>query len=470
MPRRLLWSAVAAYAVGFAALSWTRHLSLATGRFDLGNMTQAVWSTTQGRPLEMTGLHGDQISRLAAHVDPILVAFAPLWWLWPDPALLLVTQAIAIALGAPAVFAIARRRLGSERIALGCGLAYLLYPPVHWLTIADFHPVALATPLLLWAFRYLDEERAWAAAPFLTLAAATKEEVGLVVAAIGLWYALRHARAGATIAVAGAAWSAFAIAFVVPHFNEGASSAFYGRYDEVGGSPGGIAKTLVTDPLRLIEIAFDERGILYLLALLVPLLALSLLSPLVALIAAPELAINLLSSTETQTSIHYHYTAAIIPPLVVATVYGLARLPARRAAPLLVAAVVVSGWWLGPLPFWQYVPGGEDLQAHEARVSEHDRVVRRAIELIPDDVPVSATNTIGAHLSARERIFSFPVVREAEWVIADARRPSFRDRAHAPDDFETAMRRLSSGSWRRVFAKDGVVVLRRESSAAASTP
>ena len=100
MPRRLLWIATAAYAAGFGALSWTRHLSLATGRFDLGNMTQAVWSTAHGRPLEMTGLHGEQISRLGAHCDPILAALAPLWWLWPSPELLLIVQAAAVAAGA----------------------------------------------------------------------------------------------------------------------------------------------------------------------------------------------------------------------------------------------------------------------------------------------------------------------------------------------------------------------------------
>ena len=48
-------------------------------------MVQAVWSTAHGHPLRMTDLHGEQISRLAAHVDPILVLFAPLWWLWPSP-------------------------------------------------------------------------------------------------------------------------------------------------------------------------------------------------------------------------------------------------------------------------------------------------------------------------------------------------------------------------------------------------
>ena len=75
-----LLAAAAAYAAGFAALSVLRYRAFATGRFDLGNMVQAVWSTAHGHPLQMTNLHGAQISRLAAHVDPILVVFAPLWW------------------------------------------------------------------------------------------------------------------------------------------------------------------------------------------------------------------------------------------------------------------------------------------------------------------------------------------------------------------------------------------------------
>src|SRR5213595_4323542 len=110
-PKVLLWSAIAAYAAAFSALSVLRHRASQTGRFDLGNMVQAVWSTAHGHPLRMTDLHGDQISRLAAHVDPILVLFAPLWWLWPSADMLLAAQAIAISLGALPTFWLARKHL-----------------------------------------------------------------------------------------------------------------------------------------------------------------------------------------------------------------------------------------------------------------------------------------------------------------------------------------------------------------------
>src|SRR5205823_4599595 len=113
--RVLLAAGIAAYAAGFAALSALRHDAFLTGRFDLGNMVQTVWSTAHGHFLRMTDLHGDQISRLAAHVDPILVLFVPLWWLWPSPQLLLVVQALVVSLGAVPVFLLARKHLGAAR-------------------------------------------------------------------------------------------------------------------------------------------------------------------------------------------------------------------------------------------------------------------------------------------------------------------------------------------------------------------
>ena len=149
----MVLAAAGAFGAGYAALSVLRQQAFATGRFDLGNMVQAVWSTAHGHPLQMTNLYGAQISRLAAHVDPILVVFAPLWWIWPSPDLLLVVQALAVAAGAWPVFLLARRHLASPRAALGFALAYLVYPATGWLTLNEFHPVALATPFLLFAFR-----------------------------------------------------------------------------------------------------------------------------------------------------------------------------------------------------------------------------------------------------------------------------------------------------------------------------
>ena len=466
--RVLLAGAIISYAAGFAALSSLRHEAFITGRFDLGNMVQAVWSTAHGDPLRMTSLHGDQISRLAAHVDPILVVFAPLWWIWPSPHMLLAVQAIVIALGAVPMFLLARKHLASPRAALGFALAYLLYPATGWLTLNEFHPVALATPLLLFAFWCLDEERLVRFALFAFAASACKEEIALVVAGFGIWYAVAHRSwvTGAAIAFAGGLWAAVAIGVVIPHYNAGAESDFYGRYSEVGGSAGGILETAFTHPLRIVEAALSNRDLHYLLDLVAPLGALCLLAPLVLVAALPELAINLLSSTTTQTSIHFHYTAGLIPPLMIGAIFGAKRL-SRWTFPVaaaIVLAAVVGNYRLGPIPGWRHVPGGQMFQATAGRVTDHDRIAQRALRLIPGGDVVSATNTLGAHLSARRRVLSFPYLEDSTWIAADETQPGYADR-YAPIPTATQLAALRRNpEWQLVFEEDGVLVFRRKSA------
>ncbi len=428
-PAVLVWLAAAAFAGGFGTTAVLRHRAFESGRFDLGNMTQAVWSTAHGDFLSVTDVHGEQVSRVGSHFDPILALLAPLWWLWPDPELLLVVQAVAVGAGALPVFWLARKHVRSDRAAAALAVAYLLSPPVQWLTVSDFHPVALACPLLLYAWWHLDEGRLWAFALLAAAAIATKEHVGLAVAAIGVWYAVRHRapRTGAAIAIAAGVAALAATLVVVPHFAPTGASVFESRYE----SP-----------------SLGGRDLSYLASLLLPLALLPLAGPLALLAALPELGLNLLSSAVTQTSVKSHYAATAVPALLAATVFGVARIGARFAY-LAAAAALVGMVMLGPLG---RIP---------VRADAHDAAARRGIALVPAGAPVSATNTLGAHLSARKRIFSFPVLGEAAWVVVDEQRLTYLDslRRQRARPALAALRR--DPRWRPVFAEDGVLVFRR---------
>jgi uncharacterized membrane protein len=469
-PAALVAAGATTYAAGLGALAVLQHRAFWTGRFDLGNSVQAVWSTAHGDVLSVTALTGAQISRLGAHFEPVLVAFVPLWWVWPDASLLLVCQAAAVATGAVPVYLLGRKHLGSDWAAAGFALAYLLHPATQWLALDDFHAVALATPLLLWGFWFLDEDRLLPFAGVALAACLTKEQIGLVVAAMGLWYALRPGRrwAGAAIASGGLLVTAIAFAVVIPHYSISGSSRFEGRYSAVGGSAGGILETAVTDPGRILSAVTQGRDVAYLADLLLPLLALPLLAPLAALTAAPELALSLLSDTRTQTSIHFHYTAGALPGLMVAAVLGAARIRRRYAwarrpeGRAIVVSTLVAGILLGPLPVWSHVPLGSDLASREHVVGRHAGVAESAARLIPADAPVSATNTFGAHLSERRRVFSFPVLGEARWVAVDLERPSYRDQVGREEQLRRAVAALrADGRFRVVFDEDGVLVFRR---------
>lgn len=189
---RYVLVAIVLVAVILSILSVQRFRDFYGGRFDTGNMVQAVYNTAHGHFLEITTAEGKQTSRLGSHVDPILAVFALPWLVWPSPEMLLVLQAVIVALAGWPAYRIGLRVLGDPLAALLMTLALLLYPPLQYAVLNEFHPVTLAIPLLLFGFLYLDEGRWLRAVPFLVLAALCKEEIPLVIVLMALYFGLRR--------------------------------------------------------------------------------------------------------------------------------------------------------------------------------------------------------------------------------------------------------------------------------------
>ncbi len=478
-PELIVWAMMAAFSAVFAYLAVARQRAFWTGRFDLGNMVQAVWSTAHGRPLETTNATGDQFVRLGAHVDPVLVLFTPLAWTGSLPEALLVAQVLIVASGALPAYWLGRRWLEDTRLAVAAAAVYLLYPPLQWTVVTEFHPVALAAPLLMYCIWAAEERRFMTLTVLAVLAALTKEEVALALAMLGVWMMVRgitRRRYGAFLVAASLSWVAFAVLWVIPRYNAGEGSEFVDRYGSLGSDGGGVLTTLVTRPWEAAEVAASYDRLSYIGALLLPLLLLPLGAPLLLAGALPEVLINILADWFPQYSIEFQYVAVIVPFAVAAAILGLARARRlRRPAPLArflrhpgrVAAVwggaaAIAGVYQGPLPWWEHVPlVGSDARVEQYRVTDHSRAMARASALIPGGVPVSAGNLFGAHLSERERIYTFPVIRDAEWVVVDARRPYIVDRL-APGVHRARVRQLlASPEWRLAFREDGVMVFRR---------
>jgi hypothetical protein len=89
------------------------------------------------------------------------------------------------------------------------------------------------------------------------------------------------------------------------------------------------------------------------------------------------------------------------------------------------------------------------------------------VDVVPEDAPVSTTNTAGSHLAARRILYSAPVVSQADWVLVDSWdswMPSTTTRREGlhRELLERFLDRIaSSPKWRRVFAEDGVFVCQR---------
>ena len=156
-----IWAAMLVWTVVLFAIARGAYLNFRLGRFDLGNMVQAVWSTTQGRAARDDGRLDGRTGRAprrprrsaarAAGTALDRLAVAARARVRADRG-----RGARSASGLLARSAAPRRRSGWRGVL---ALAYLAYPWVATSAVGAIHPVTFAITFLLFAVWFLDSDR-----------------------------------------------------------------------------------------------------------------------------------------------------------------------------------------------------------------------------------------------------------------------------------------------------------------------
>jgi uncharacterized membrane protein len=460
---------------GWYALANQRHYG--TNAYDLGLYDQTFWLISRLMPNYSTGAG---INMVGSHAALALYPIAAIYALLPDPRLILLLQVAAVALAVWPLYLLGRR-WGRPWLGVAAAAAYLAHPAVQNMALFDFHVDAIAATGLIVAL-WAAEERRWrmlAAASILVLIC--KENFAITLAWLGLYLIARgQRRPGAALLLGGLAWFFIATRLIVPALIGQGESLHISRFQRYGNSIGAILLTVVGQPLRILADMLPPDAPAYLLGLLLPLALLPLLSP-YTILAAPALAINLLSSFAPQRSLWDHYSALIVAVLAVAALDGACRLAgwvgragpqaARLAGPALAALLLAAAW---------YGQGQERLRrddiqrtvaADPALSYERDYL----LALIPPGAGVAAASNLQPHLSQRQQAYLFPnpfsqanyynpaaqpFRPQVDYIILDTRRIG-RDGAPADEQLRLFGALQARGLYRRLAGLSGIVLLGR---------
>jgi len=510
------------YAVVMSHQAVLRYDTFKATAFDLGNMDQVLWNTIHGRPFQFTNQAIDWYgppTRLAIHFLPIILLLSLLYIFHADPRILLVFQTLALVSGALPVFLLTRKYLPEWPLLSACmAIAYLLSPALIGMNIFDFHPVSLATPLLLYAVLALTYKRhVWFLIACI-LAAACKEEVPLSIALLGILVIWRYKspRLGITLITSGLLWSFLAFFVIIPYFFPGAQhNNFWYRYESLGSSPGAATLNLLLHPWLLLSMYITFDRFFYLAGLLRSSGFLALLAPEWLLPVLPSVAINILSTDPTLYSGVYQYNAVIIPFIMLAAIHGTRRLitvwQGWRGEEEIVSHEVVlissvlTAWrtWLSSIVLVQWRRVAAELASAMAplasRISvprlqqvviawiicmvavnyvlampllnsfwadhepgSREQHIQQLLVLIPADASVSAGSNLNPHLSERQRlaVFPSPLNTSVEYIIVDLNAVFPEDRAEMASELNQL---VASGQFRELARAEGVVLLVRRS-------
>jgi uncharacterized membrane protein len=408
------------FAVVFGRLGVQHHRNFGTWSFDMGIYDQAFWLVSRGKSwITVRG-----IDMWGHHVNLIAFAFAPFYWLGAGPAFLYVAQATALAAGAIPAYLIARDRLRSEWFGALFGIAYLMYAPVQWIAWANFHPEALVITPMLFAWWFATRRNWGWCFGAVAVALSTREDAAMAIVVMGfvLWILIRmrgdgdrHDRRMALVVSAmGIVWYLVCMRLVIPHFNRGQQpfyiDYFYGNY---GSSTSEIVAEMVRRPDRVVSDATQPDRLRFYRDLLLPWGGLPLGGPLQLLMAVPQMLASVIGLSPYARTIKYQYTAMMIAPIVIAAIEGCAFVIRRKVGRRIVVPWLIACMYITNVA-WSPSPLSEANENVWAQPSPRHDVIRRAIDLVPDDASVTATYGILPHLSHREQIYDWP----NPWVMA----------------------------------------------------
>jgi uncharacterized membrane protein len=462
--RCLVGLLIVSYITIFSTLSLLRHGNLYSHN-NLAIHAQVMWNTTQGRWFDTTLLEDRHTNYLGHHFSPALLLLMPLYLVWPDAALLLLVQTILLALGVVPVYAYARRATGSELIAISLSAAYLLFPALQYTNLFEFHEITLAVPLLSFTAYWLLTKRYRLFFVFLILSLLVKEEIAFVTVAFASYIVLvqRRYRLGILVLLLAVGWGFLTMGIIMPAI---AGDIYFptGRYDYLGASFVEVARSVLLDPLLPLRHLLALAKLEYLLQFLVPLGLLPLLGFDTLILTVPTALYTLLSDYAPQYSIHYHYTAPLIPLAFMAGVDGARRLVRWKGGSVTVAVSVLI---LVTEVLSYLLQGPGPLAAHFNRQGQynvwpHLASAYDALAAIPSDASVMTMEEFAPHLAAREEIYvenesCLPV----EYILQEhtARAATPRYPALVPEG-----RDLVYPLYETVFDRDGYWVRRYEDS------
>lgn len=407
----------------YAFISVASHDHFQTFGWDLGFFDQIIWKVSRGIfPFSTIS----KVNLFAGHFSPILILFAPLYWIWSDPGILLITQSFLVISAAIPLYFLAKSKTGSFLFSASAVLSYVFFMGTQWTILNEFHEMAVVPLLLAVIFYSLEKKRNILYFIALFLLLLTKEEMALLVSSIGLTsYFYFGRKKGIALFIFGIILFFFLTLFFMPRISE--EGVYYqSSLSSSAKTPSEFTIKVISDPFFMMKSLITPPGkIKVLIESLLSFGILPIFAPLVILIPLAEQFFMRFIYTGPQFTFwqnvnHHAAPAAIL--LAVSSIYGAVRFGNifhinKKKYWLICSLVLFFSSVSQDIIFKAPIHSIFKKQLYETQSWMKDNY--DIISQIPGGVPVAAQNSMVPHLSQREKIYLLPEISDAEYIAVD---------------------------------------------------
>ncbi len=428
----LIIIAVAFFVVIVGAVGLCRYLAYLAPNYDFGIFAQMFYNMKKSFTPVTTVERDKLLSHFAIHISPIYYVLLPLYFIFPSPATLQISQTLILASAAIPAYLIAKKYELSNTKCVAVVIMTLFQPVVSCGTLYDLHENCFLFPLLLWVFWAFEREKYALLAVFTLLTLAVKEDAAVYIIFFGIFVILNRRKylSGLSLILVSGVWFGIAT-FLLTKYGNGVMSSRYDNY--ITSSDGGlieVVKNILVDPAYVFTQVFkDEHGeygkkIQFLVQLLAPTVLLPFATKKVSRLTLllPSFLLSFMTVYVYQYDIRFQYAFGSAAFITYLAVMNLAELKPSTQRVMSVAAVACSLFMFMGLFYPEFI---SYVGQYSANIEDVE-IIDEVLEGIPEDSSVCASTYFIPKLSEREELYEiyYHTPRDGEvldYIILDTR-------------------------------------------------
>ena len=441
--KRILLSVLISFGFIFLSIPVLNHYFFRTSALDLGVFNHALYNYAHLRTsyftLGLTTRETGIIECFGNHFSPLIFLLTPFYFIFGTYTLSII-QVLFILFGGLGIYKYARERIGDRPLVSLFAVHFFCIWGIYSALAFDFHMNVIAAMLVPWLFYYHKKENISGLLIIFTIVLLSRENMSLWLAFLftGI-LADKELRSGRRrqiiyllLILLSVSYFILTVFFVMPKLVPYESAGQLSRYIPTGETIQTFIGSFFNHPQKIIDLVFRSslddpsyKSIKTELHIMILMAggALFLIRPAFLIMLLPIYLQKLLSNDPGMWGINYHYSIEFVPVLSLLLIETITTIKEKKLQITALCFFLISTISSTGYTFFHRESTWYDKAKTCFFCPEHFQTnlnlnqTYRILKSIPAQAAVSSYFSLAPHLAYRGKIYHYPVVKDAEYIV-----------------------------------------------------
>jgi len=465
------------FGILYSIISIVNHFNFRTHALDLGAYTNALYDYAHFQWNDSTVFKEVKENLLSDHFDLYLILFSPLSLIFKNYTLLIL-QILSILFGGFGIYKYFTLDKTHANIAIYATLYFFLFFGVFSSVSFDYHSNVVATSLVPWFFVFLKQKKIIATSLMILLIIIAKENISLWIAFICICMIFEHRKEPF--------WRNYLIfsfifcivyfwivtSVIMPRLSNNQLYPHF-HYSFLGNNSFDALMFLIQHPLESLKVLFinhtnhpfgDYVKIELHILVLISGLPLLIRKPHYILMLIPIYFQKLYHDNYIMWGIDGQYSIEYAPILAIGIFSIISKFRNKKVMKLtsIVILILTLSCTIRVMDNTVLYTNKSKIRFYKASHYSRDYSVikvHKQLSEIPQNAIVSAQSPFLPHLSYRDNIYQFPLIKDAEFIIYSKKEDPYP--LDEDDFFSLTSLFENSNDWITIFKGEGLTILKK---------